>query len=628
MIDVQEFLNEVEHQDAHSRRRFLKLADEGRLGLERTLPFLMIYRHPGEHEDPGTERLVTNEAAFLVGKTHPSTTKLFREVVRQLLEASMEQFGGFLTVEVWARPDEHRPISPPDTPGFRIFSTPPGAARDKFLDLLERQLSAVKFHQKSAIVERIVSAKEFTQRTKPLLSSQEAQESGILQVGIEIEPFYQTPDRQQLYPSVWKALRRSFSRAVRHAVYFYLQAETRYSEQSHHSLGRRAFSKEVWEVDQQLSEVASSFDFLLYINPADTSKVWQDFRRSRFDELPNLRYRLMPVEPGLLKRTLYNIPLESVDDPTLLDLFTQKRRELETRLTMLSDRGTPRFLAGSLQLYGRIDPNLIKLSERILESTPPETRQNQKLIKPAEFVELANQELAHYRAQWPEITSEVRFNEHVAGLMVSRGDLLVSPEARVLTSRADALIQHEVGTHIVTYLNARAQKLSLLQSGLAGYAALQEGMAVLSEYLVGGLTPTRLRMLAGRVLACQTVVDGADFIETFRLLCRYGFLRRAAFDITIRVHRGSGLTKDCIYLQGLRDLLNYLRSGGNFENLFVGKLAARHIPLIEELQAREIVVPPKVLPSYLSREECRQRLEDLRQGLEIPELLESRSEEK
>lgn len=621
MVDILDFLSEVEHSTAQSRRRTLKLDDEGRLGLERPLPFLLIYRHPSE-DDPGTERLVTNEAAFLTGKA-TNSTKTLRQVVQQVLELSQHQFGGFLTLEVWSRPPEHSPVSPPDTPGFRIFSTPAGPTRDKFLDLLEQQLSSVRFRQKSAVIERITSAKEFPHRRKPLLSAQEARDSGLLQVGIEIEPYYQTPDRSQLYPTAWRALRRSFSRAIRHALYFFLNAETRYNAQSYHSLGRRAFSKVVWEVDEQLSQVASSFDFLLYINPANTSKVWNEFKRTQFDQLPRLRYRLMPVEPDLLKRTLYNIPVESVDDPTLLDLFSQKRRELETRLTMLADRGTPRFLAGSLQLYGRIDPALVKLSERILESTPPETRQHQKLMKPSEFADLAAQELAHYRTHWPEITSEVRMNEHVAGMMVSRGDLLVSPGARILATRADALIQHEVGTHIVTYLNARVQKLSLLQSGLAGYAALQEGMAVLSEYLVGGLTPTRLRMLAGRVLACQTVTDGADFIETFRLLCRYGFLRRAAFDITIRVHRGSGLTKDFIYLQGLRDLLSYLQEGGEFERLFVGKLSARQIPLIEELLARQIVSPPRLLPSYLSREECQQRLAELREGVEIPELLNS-----
>ncbi len=37
--------------------------------------------------------------------------------------------------------------------------------------------------------------------------------------------------------------------------------------------------------------------------------------------------------------------------------------------------------------------------------------------------------------------------------------------------------------------------------GLAGYEETQEGLAVLAEFLVGGLSPHRLRQLAVRVVA-------------------------------------------------------------------------------------------------------------------------------
>ena len=115
---------------------------------------------------------------------------------------------------------------------------------------------------------------------------------------------------------------------------------------------------------------------------------------------------------------------------------------------------------------------------------------------------------------------------------------------------------------------------------------------MLAEYLVGGLSRPRLRLLAGRVLAAQTLIDGASFVETFRELNkRYGFKQRTAFTMTVRIYRGGGLTKDAVYLRGLADVLKYIGEGGNLEPLFVGKIAANHLPIIQELQYRQILHP-------------------------------------
>ena len=39
---------------------------------------------------------------------------------------------------------------------------------------------------------------------------------------------------------------------------------------------------------------------------------------------------------------------------------------------------------------------------------------------------------------------------------------------------------------------------------------MQEGLAVLAEYLVGGMTPARLRLIAARVIACQAMLTAAN----------------------------------------------------------------------------------------------------------------------
>ena len=73
-----------------------------------------------------------------------------------------------------------------------------------------------------------------------------------------------------------------------------------------------------------------------------------------------------------------------------------------------------------------------------------------------------------------------------------------------------ALMQHEIGTHVLTYYNGKQQPLKLLSIGLTDYDTLQEGLAVLSEYFVGGLTGNRMRTLAGRVVAASARMHGAE----------------------------------------------------------------------------------------------------------------------
>jgi uncharacterized protein (TIGR02421 family) len=209
-----------------------------------------------------------------------------------------------------------------------------------------------------------------------------------------------------------------------------------------------------------------------------------------------------------------------------------------------------------------------------------------------------------------------------SGMLVSRGRLLIGKGVSIPEHRAEALLQHEVGTHLLTYFNGRAQPFRMLQSGLPGYDALQEGLAVLSEYLVGGLTADRLRVLAARVIVARAIVDGASFVDVFRELTRtHGFSQRTAYTITMRVFRGGGLLKDAVYLRGLLDILKYLAKDGDFDILFTGKIAANHVGVIEELKLRKILGPPPLYPRYFETEGARVRLERLRHETPVLELL-------
>ena len=241
------------------------------------------------------------------------------------------------------------------------------------------------------------------------------------------------------------------------------------------------------------------------------------------------------------------------------------------------------------------------------------------------FAARASTEIEKFRQIDPNVGARVELREDVTSLMVSRGTLFVGAGMRFEEHRVEPLIQHEVGTHVVTFWNGTAQRFRLLAAGLAGYEELQEGLAVLAEYLVAGLTGPRLRTLAARVVAARAVSDGSEFLDTFRLLTsEHGFALRSAFQIATRVHRGGGFVKDAVYLRGLQQVVEYLGDGGRLDTLLVGKISVAQAPVIEELQRRRVLIPPPLRPTYLDYPDTHYRIERLRDSADLVALTETR----
>jgi uncharacterized protein (TIGR02421 family) len=574
---------------------------EGRLHIDRALPFICVYRQPPGNLDTGTQQLVTGEASYLVVSGERRYSNELKNLVGAIAKTAADKFGAFLIIEIWtSRQQKNRGQNGelPPQPGFRIItskSRPPTAAIEAFQASLKR----IRLLKQKAVVEVVSNRKRAPAGLPMLMASTEARQLGGYLIGLELDPIYHDPDTGQLYPVLHRNLHRQFSRALKQAFFEFARTQTNYAPTSHHALGRRAVVRAVWDVDRQLAKISNSFDFLLQVTPVNINQAWQEFKRRKFEKPPVLYYRPVPVDPAALKFQLYQIGLERVEDPTLALLFRQKRTELDRQLTMLGDRGNKQFLYGSLQLFGGVSPSLYQLADTLLQRISPRSHEKngKSIVNAKTFAGHARAELEYYRALNPQFTATAQLRDDTVGLMVSRGQLLIGRDLRVPKSRVEALLQHEVGTHILTYFNGSQQPFQQLYAGLAGYEELQEGLAVLSEYLVGGLSRQRLRLLAGRVVATQHLIDGASFIETFEILYKqYRFTRQTAFIITVRIYRGGGFSKDAVYLRGLVDVLNYLQQGGQLEPLFVGKIAAKHVSIIQELQARQVLRPVSLFP--------------------------------
>jgi len=607
------------------------LPDGGRIHFDRRLPFLIAYRKTSHAaREPGAQ-LISSEAAHLLVAPHAAGTKLPRlaDLIADTCAYLRETLGGFLLVEVWLEDpagsdavfDPAAAVAPP-RPRFAVWWNrrrpliPPATAMRKALESIRlfRQLAAVE----EGPIDRIAPPGH-----KPLISTNELIRLGGHSLGLQVAPVFLDAATGAAYPRALRTIKRGVSRAVKQGCYQFMLSHTRVRPSHYYSLGRRKIAPVVWHVDERLASVTSKFDLLLQATPINVDPAWRAFRQSRYEKPPEFHYRPATFDTALLKRELYTAPIDRVDDPTLATLLRQKQDDLDRRITMLADVGLSRFVQGSLQVFGRANPALVATAREILNRVPARAREGRgAVLSAAAFAERVRQEIEGYHRQDPRFTAQVDIRDDLySGLLCSQGRLLIGKGAAIPESRAEALIHHEVGTHLVTYYNALAQPLKLLKFGLPGYDDLQEGFAVVSEYLCGGLTRGRLRLLAARVMAVDAMLSGATFIETFRSLTgEFGLSRRVAYTVTMRVHRGGGLSKDVVYLRGLVEILDYLRSG-RMEPLLVGKIATEHIPMIDELTHRNVLTRPAITPRFLTTPQYERRLARLRAGLSPLDLI-------
>jgi len=611
----QRLINSLVDQLRKNRPIRQVLPAEGLVNIDRQLPFLFVYRPSAGETNALFSKILTGGASYVLAPTSGRSKGWTSRLVGEIATVLSETFGAVLIIELWPsrKAEGDNDSSAAIKPGFRVHYR----RNERSLATVDRLVSSLDrmtIMKQRAAVERIVGPNLGRPGLPRLLPAARAHDIDASVLGIAVAPIYLDSETGEALPIVARTLARLMARSLQRAAFEFARAETSDRSLHYHALGRRTFVAAASRVDSQLTAVAESFDLLLSVTPVNAERAFKVFRRSKFQRAPRFHYRPMAVDPDLLKRQLWNIKIERVEDPVLDQLFREKRRELDLKLTLLAERERARFVHTSMALYGRIGDNLKQSALGIMADVPAgNDAKRQRSVSAAHLITRAEQELDRLRHAAGTMDGRIIVQNDLSSLMVSSGNLYVGANMSFPANRVEPLIQHEVGTHVLTYWNGRAQPFKLLATGLAGHDELQEGLAVFVEYLVGGLTGARLRTLAARVLAVGALLDGASFVETYRLLHDdFALSERMAFLVTMRVFRGGGLTKDAVYLRGLESVIAYLAKGGRLDTLFIGKIATEHATVIEELQRRQVLVPPPFRPSYLDQPDAHYRIEQIR----------------
>lgn len=577
-----------------------------RLHMDRPLPFLCV--HVGSHQDAAFHAVSAN-ASYLIAADIGLAGEAARLVVRRL----RDHCGAFLMLDIGElAEDRFLTEDVPFLPPFEIALACGDTAAEKAA--LKRFATASSAREAKYRTPRVDELNPTTRAEARLLD--DLGDAACLTV--RFAPIYRVPGTKRVYPELHDLVVANMVDSALQAVSAFLKASRLEQPATHRSLGRRAYIDAVVRADRAIDKVASTFDFLLAVTPINAEPAWLEFQAGAFERVPALLYRPLEFEVAGQKRKLYSVSLDHLEDPLLTTLLSQKQQELDLQLSMLAARETPRFVELGRALYGSVEPSLAARARTVLERLTPVASAARQTGLGADVVAAAARDMiAGYRAAYPQFDASVEIRGDLpAGLLVSRNRLLVSRDTNVPPERLTALLSHEIGVHLLTYFNGEAQGLAIFRNGLAGYEGMQEGLAVLAEYLVGGMTAARLRLIAARVIACQAMLDGATFEETFRILHRdFGFEDRSAFNVVLRVFRGGGLAKDAIYLRGMVQVLDHLKDGGSLTPFWIGKISAAHFGAIQELNVRGLLRPPRLEPAFLSSDAARPRLKKAMKGM-------------
>lgn len=591
-----------------------RIGESGRAHIDRWLSFLVLHRSD-DLRTSLARRVAINSPAYIVWS--PNEDALALAAVEAVADQLIGHTGRLLVVTLDDQPVALRKRHSTE---LAPFVAEVGVSSDRQTGraaaALEDALGSLEVDLRRCKVDRTPFAPSLPSEFERLLGSIE--ELGKL--GLRLPQIHRRHDGG-LFPGLSHDLAVGFGDALLRAACAFIDDGQSTAPPHYRALGRSAYLAAALKADRKLGRIARSFDFLLSISPIDTTIAMDRFLSDKGQNSPHFHYRPLTIDPDLTKRALYAIDLSSLEDPLLERLLAEKRREIDAQLTMLATRNTSAFRPASMFLYGAVDPHLLADARSILASTSRGVPSGPSIEAP-QIATAARALIARYRAVDSSFDAEVQIRADVAGLLVSGGKLLIGSDSIMPEHRLEALLAHEVGVHLLTFFNGARQGLAIFRTGLAGYEGVQEGLGVFAEWASGGLTQTRFRLLAGRVVAVEAMQRGAEFIEVWRILRQdHGFTARGAFSITARVFRSGGLAKDAIYLQGFRAVVDLVVAGASLDPFWLGKIAPVHVPAITELLQRGLIGPPRFIPFFLADDAARERITRLRRTGPLHEML-------
>lgn len=348
----------------------------------------------------------------------------------------------------------------------------------------------------------------------------------------------------------------------------------------------------VFEIDANLDRLVRKIELLSYINPQNIEKEKQRFFASKYTVEPEFKYPKLKFDPYKLHRLFFSQRLERIRNDHLRKLYQDVIYYYSNMVQCIETIGKSRnFYYNSLRVYGSPTEKDVQNARFILHFA------DEPMVPDMEKVFSAEEARSYFEefVQQYNFPLNIKYSTSIAAeAMVSNStqSLLIKKNTKFSKNQLLTLANHEIGVHLVTTYNGLQQPLKIFSNGLPKNVETQEGLAVFSEYMGGALTLKRLKEIAYRVLAADSLIKGYTFADTFDLIHgQYKLNRDDAFTITLRAHRGGGFTKDRLYLSGLRKIYKRYQREESMDVLLTGKVALEYEETINYLKGLGLTYP-------------------------------------
>lgn len=338
-------------------------------------------------------------------------------------------------------------------------------------------------------------------------------------------------------------------------------------------------NQKLFEIDHKIDELVKKIEMLNYVNPNNIETEKAKFFNSKYLTDPKFTYPKRDFDKFSLHKEFFALKIDDIEDERLRDFYEDIIYFYSGLIQCIETIGKgKRFYYNSLRSFGTPTENDVENAKFILHFDSED--ENDSLFQPKYSALESHQFFREYSKNY-DFSYDIKNSSAMGAIaMVSNtAQALVLNENHTFSqNEINILTNHEIGVHMVTTMNGMLHPLKIFSHGFPNNEETQEGLAVFSEYMSGNLTIKRLKELAYRVLAVDSLAKGYDFSRTFRLLHNGCDLdREQAFYITVRAHRGGGFTKDYLYLTGLKKIYNYHSEGKDLSLLLTGKVSLEFV---------------------------------------------------
>ncbi|MDH7912365.1 flavohemoglobin expression-modulating QEGLA motif protein [Winogradskyella sp. SYSU M77433] len=374
---------------------------------------------------------------------------------------------------------------------------------------------------------------------------------------------------------------------------------------------------DLFDIDANLNRLVKNIELLNYINPLNIASEKKKFYSSKYNYEPEFKYPKMRFNGYKLHRLFFSQRLERIEDDDIRQLYEDIIYEYSGLIECIETIGQGRkFYFNSLKSFGTPTEKDIENAKFILRFDDSEF--NEEML-PMFSAEEARAYFDEFSKRYDfEYNIKISNNLSAAAMVLNNTQTLVLRKSHKYSkNQLKVLTNHEIGVHMVTTFNGLSHPLKVFSNGFPNNVETQEGLAVYSEFMSNCLTIERLKELAFRVIAVDSLNKGYDFSDTFHLLHNQHKLNRdKAFAITLRVHRGGGFTKDHLYLSGLRNVYKYAKKGKDLGVLLTGKVSQDYIPTIKKMQKLGLALPPKYFTdAYITNDNSNPNLDFILKSL-------------